>query len=244
VELFVTDWDCILGDVFGMNNFYLYRFENKTLSQFIAWDKDNAFSWARRGILVNADANVLSRRALAIPEYRRSYMESMLKLAAMSGAQGGWLDQEVDRMFAQINDAALADPNKLYLLDGALQIASNDLYTKSIADLHDFAAQRTAYVLDAVQKAGYEYAADAPQINSTDPIIPGTTFTIYGSNLAAPNGKSVVYLNGFAAEIVSASPTQIVAKAPANLAGSTFPLVVFRDDVPGIFTLATLASAP
>jgi len=29
VETYVADYDCILGDVFGMNNFHFYRFVNK-----------------------------------------------------------------------------------------------------------------------------------------------------------------------------------------------------------------------
>src|SRR5206468_3619147 len=62
VETYMADFDCILGDAFGLNNFFLYRFQNKKLSIFIAWDKDNAFDWTQRPVLQNANQNVLMRR--------------------------------------------------------------------------------------------------------------------------------------------------------------------------------------
>jgi len=33
------------------DNFHFYRFVNKQLSQFIPWDKDNAFAWTSRAVL-------------------------------------------------------------------------------------------------------------------------------------------------------------------------------------------------
>src|ERR1035438_2530346 len=81
VETYVADFDCILGDVFGMNNFHFYRFVNKQLSQFIPWDKDNAFDWTGRPVLQNANQNVLMRRLMAVPEYRNYYFEAQVKTA-------------------------------------------------------------------------------------------------------------------------------------------------------------------
>jgi len=43
VERFIGEQDGIVGGV-GLNNFFLYRFEKKNLSQFIAWDKDITFA--------------------------------------------------------------------------------------------------------------------------------------------------------------------------------------------------------
>ncbi len=62
VETYLADFDCILGDIFGMNNFQLYRFQTKQLSIFIAWDKDNAFDYFGRPVLQNANQNVLMKR--------------------------------------------------------------------------------------------------------------------------------------------------------------------------------------
>ena len=70
VENFVAETDGILGDLYGMANFYLYRFERKNLFQFIAWDKDATFSWSERPIFDHAGDNVLVRRALAVPGMR------------------------------------------------------------------------------------------------------------------------------------------------------------------------------
>ena len=38
----LAQWDGIAGYA-GVNNFYLYRFEDSMRSQFILWDEDNAF---------------------------------------------------------------------------------------------------------------------------------------------------------------------------------------------------------
>src|SRR6185369_5000753 len=77
VETYLADFDCILGDIFGLNNFFLYRFQNKKFQMFIAWDKDNAFDWTQRPILQNADKNVLMRRLMAVPELKSYYFDAL-----------------------------------------------------------------------------------------------------------------------------------------------------------------------
>ena len=42
VEAFLAEIDGVLGD-WGMNNFYLYRFERTTRSTLVPWDKSEAF---------------------------------------------------------------------------------------------------------------------------------------------------------------------------------------------------------
>ncbi|MCU1233133.1 MAG: Spore coat assembly protein-like protein, partial [Candidatus Solibacter sp.] len=106
VETYLADFDCILGDSFGLNNFFLYRFQNKQLNIFIAWDKDNAFDWAQRPVLQNANQNVLMRRLMAIPEMKKYYLEAVVKTAMLAGGAGGWMQQEATSEYAQIKQAA------------------------------------------------------------------------------------------------------------------------------------------
>ena len=47
VEAFLAEIDGVLGD-WGMNNFYLYRFERTTRSTLIPWDKSESFKGGRR----------------------------------------------------------------------------------------------------------------------------------------------------------------------------------------------------
>ncbi|MBI3698202.1 MAG: CotH kinase family protein [Acidobacteria bacterium] len=76
IENYISEFDGILGELYGMNNFYFYRFKGKNLSQFIVWDKDRAFADGDRNIFQGINGNVLSRRALQIPEVRTAYLEA------------------------------------------------------------------------------------------------------------------------------------------------------------------------
>src|SRR5262245_52018862 len=67
MENFSTDADSFLGDVFGMNNFFVYRYNRTTLHQVLPWDKDFSYDWSERPIFWNSDKNVLMRRILQIP---------------------------------------------------------------------------------------------------------------------------------------------------------------------------------
>ena len=64
-----------------MNNFYLYRFEGKTISQLLPWDKDSSFWAVDYDIWTNMEANALTRRALKEPPLQRSYVEALRRCA-------------------------------------------------------------------------------------------------------------------------------------------------------------------
>jgi len=68
----------------------------------------------------NANLNMLMRRLIAIPDLKNYYFEAMVKNAMVAGGAGGWLQQEATREYNQIQQAAYADPNKLYLNAGYL----------------------------------------------------------------------------------------------------------------------------
>src|SRR5262245_60216092 len=83
VENFLADRDGVLGD-WGMNNFYLYRFEGKNLSQLLPWDKDSSFWAVDYGIWTNMEGNALARRALKEIPLRQVYLEALRRSAELA----------------------------------------------------------------------------------------------------------------------------------------------------------------
>lgn len=140
---FLAQWDGILGYA-GVNNFYLYRFENSSRSQFIAWDEDNAFRAADFPILEGHDRNVLMRRAMSVPELRAAYFDG-LRAAAASAAEsvGGvsWLEQEIQQQRNIVDAAMQADGVKPY---------ANEEYVAAADALVEFARVRPAFVLSQI----------------------------------------------------------------------------------------------
>ena len=164
VETFLGDDDGILGG-YGMNNYYLYRFEKKTLFTFIAWDKSNAFNEGpEKSIFPNlydrpeAQRNRLMTRALGYDDLKNVYLDTLLDCAKSASATTdstsptapvspdtpGWMEREIVREYNQIRDAALADPQKPY---------SNADFEKGVEDLKTFARQRSDFVTKEVAKA-------------------------------------------------------------------------------------------
>jgi spore coat protein CotH len=160
IELFLGDNDGFTGN-YGMNNFYLYRFQNQNLHTLIPWDKSEAF---RDGpsypILHNLNdvpdqnRNRLIVRALQSDDLRNLFYDTMLACAASLSELGvtepptvppdsrSWMEREVDREYAQIKDAVLADPQKAY---------TNDQFNLAVEDLRVFARDRSAFVTSQVQ---------------------------------------------------------------------------------------------
>jgi spore coat protein CotH len=139
IETFVADNDALLG-AFGMNNFYLYRFQGTTKHRLFVWDKDNAFQFIGSPIPVT-DANVLFRRAMTQPDLKETYLKTLEDCARISAADS-FLSLEVDRLVAIIFDAAKADTRKQF----------NDRFDEAIQFLRDFAANRPAQVLADVAR--------------------------------------------------------------------------------------------
>jgi hypothetical protein len=147
VESYLAEHDGFLGYA-GMNNFYIYRFEGRTVAQLLPWDKDHAFFSLDRYYLENADLNVLVRRALRIPELRNVFESALRECAALAselaadsppGATGpGWLAREIERLVILIRPAALEDARKAF---------SNERFEEDVAFLVDFANERGARVL-------------------------------------------------------------------------------------------------
>ena len=155
IEVFLGDGDGFVGN-YGMNNFYLYRLPNENLFTFIPWDKSETF---RDGPTYPIFHNIydvpepirnrLAIRALAYDDLRNLYLDTLLECArvmsevpAVTPAPAtpetrGWMEQEIDRQYAQIRDAALADTEKPY---------TNDQFTAAVEAMRVFARERDDFV--------------------------------------------------------------------------------------------------
>src|SRR5262249_45526164 len=72
VEMFVGNPDEVMD-----NNLFLYRFEGKTLFQWLPWDQDAAFKGSSSQPVFRDRINVVLRRGLAIPETRAYYSQAL-----------------------------------------------------------------------------------------------------------------------------------------------------------------------
>jgi hypothetical protein len=153
LENFIAEWDGVLGYA-GMNNFYLYGFEDSTRFRFLAWDKDNTFYAVDYPVLEGVQENVLARRTLALPQYLTVYLDTLLEAATSAsepdpGAEPqvddrgnsirppGWLEREVLRQYQQIRAIALDDVLKPY---------TNDEFEAAVQQMLEFARQRPVFV--------------------------------------------------------------------------------------------------
>jgi spore coat protein CotH len=158
LEAFIGEDDGILGYA-GLNNFYFYRFEDTTRSQFLVWDKDNTFAAADFPIMRNVNDNVLARRTLNLPEQRNRYLDTLLEAAlsideldaetAVLDEDGspisgpGWLEREITREYNQVRTFAQSDTFKPY---------STQDFEEAYQRLLEFARNRSAYVRNEVKK--------------------------------------------------------------------------------------------
>jgi len=147
VLTFLADYDGFLGD-FGMNNFYLYRFQNRNLFIIIPWDKSQALSsptysiWHNIRDVPGGQMNRLMTGALASPGLTSLYLDTLLESVASATEPGatdtrGWLLREIDRENLLIRDAVFADPVKNY---------TNEQYDGEVSKLREWAQQRGPFV--------------------------------------------------------------------------------------------------
>ena len=135
IDNFLSEPDGLLGGL-GMNNFYLYRFNDGKASQLIVWDRDLSFEQLELPAPQhNFDTNGLAAKIWEAPALRRLYLQALLDVADSIGPQ--WLEQEISDEYAQIRDAVLADPRKPY---------SNEEFEATIEFLKRFARERADIV--------------------------------------------------------------------------------------------------
>lgn len=139
-EQVMAEEDGIFAD-FGINNFYLYQFENTTLFTFIPWDRDASFGPWNRSIFQNWDSIVLTRRAFQFPEWRQFYAEKASEVARQ-WVNARWLLPRIERIYNQIREAAYEDQFKPF---------SNLEFERGIADLIFFLTVREPEVLRQIE---------------------------------------------------------------------------------------------
>lgn len=157
IDQYLQDDDGLLGN-WGINNFYLYRSAASNRFTFIPWDKSDAFLFGfGRSIWHNirgvdeSQQNRLMRRAITYPDVLALYLdtleaciESAQRVEAGAADRRGWLEQEIEREYEQIRDAALADPVKPY---------SNAEFEAAVETLRVFARHRAENVSREVARA-------------------------------------------------------------------------------------------
>lgn len=114
IENFMAENDGLVGE-WGLHNFYLYRFRDSRSAQLIPWDQDSAFFGVDHPIGYHIDTNVLAARAMAVPELRAIYLDTLAACAAVSEEPDtadprGWLEREIDRETNLIRESVAADP--------------------------------------------------------------------------------------------------------------------------------------
>jgi hypothetical protein len=127
-----------------LNNFYLYRMQNG-LYTFIPWDKDVTFHTIDRSIWLNLDGNVLTRRLLAVPEWRAFFLAELFRAVELAEGPGGWLEQQIEQGYQLTWLPVSEDPNKPF---------TYGQFEEGIAYLREFAYLRPWYVLWEITLAG------------------------------------------------------------------------------------------
>jgi hypothetical protein len=149
VESFLAEADGFLGD-WGINNFYLYQFENQQRWAFLPWDKDLAFFDSQFDIFRHVDDNVLASRLLTLSSARKTYLDTLQSCAALAMSPDtsdptlGWLEAEVKREAAQIKAAAYSDRHKPY---------PDSDFDNAIVWMIAFAKERGPFVSSQVARA-------------------------------------------------------------------------------------------
>lgn len=188
IDQFLANWDSMLNAE-GMSNFYLYRRTSDDRWTFIVWDEDTAFSIWQRPVFEGTEENVLIRRALAIPELRRHYVDTLRQAAAVA-ANDGWMMRELELAYEQVRTAALEDPNRACLLDGRLQYCGPETFEPGMAHLREVVRERIRFVLDQTAML-FERPQGTPWFAGAQAVNPGNQLAVL-----TPGALASVRLDG------------------------------------------------
>jgi len=141
IESYIGEWDGFLGSE-GMNNFYLFRAPGG-LYRWIPWDKDVTMTYYDLPLDYNKDQNVLAKRLMSVPAFRRTYYEELAAAQNEAGGEGGFLATEIERAFRLMHSAALADPTKG---------ADNEQFEEAVEAVRNFVQFRWVIVRDVLKE--------------------------------------------------------------------------------------------
>lgn len=132
---FLAETDGFLGK-FGINNFYLYRLENRTLHTLIMWDADNTFYSADLPTNDWGVGTTLMEKLMSLPEYVELYRAELARAVELAEADT-WLATEIIRQVQRIDAAMREDPAKPF---------SESTYEAAAGAMLNFARARMAFV--------------------------------------------------------------------------------------------------
>ncbi|HZI81593.1 MAG TPA: CotH kinase family protein [Vicinamibacterales bacterium] len=148
VEAFLAEIDGVLGD-WGMNNFYVYRFEGTARSTLVPWDKSEAFKggvsasiWRNVDDVPPENRNALMVRAMREPALRAVFLDTLLRCADIAGT--GWLELEIGRAADQIRESVREDAAAPFPFDE---------FEEDVQRLLDFARSRSDIVREDVRRS-------------------------------------------------------------------------------------------
>jgi spore coat protein CotH len=158
VQGFLANNDGILGN-FGINNFYLYRFNNSTRHRLIPWDEDQAFEFVDITIKRQGSQDVvLFQRALAYDDLKGIFLDAAQRCAERA-LEDNWFANEIERVAALIDASVREDRQKQF---------DDVAFDAKVEFLREVAARRPQIVLDEV--AGLRTPG---VISPPDPLVPG-----------------------------------------------------------------------
>jgi spore coat protein CotH len=142
----IAECDGLTGN-WGVNNNYLYRFNGRTLHQYLPWDASSSFHALDYPLHAGHDESVLMSRVMKLSEQRAWYYETLLEGASViAQTEGtsepgqpnpGWLEREATRILDLVRPAAYADKVKPY---------SNQEFDDAAAFILTFAQTRAGFV--------------------------------------------------------------------------------------------------
>jgi len=141
IEAFLAEIDGFTG-YDGVNNFYVYRPPDSGQHMFLPWDRDHALWQVDLSIFERVNGNLLLFNALAQPDLRALYLQTIEQCAAAALADG-WLEAEVSRLAALVASAAPFDTRLPY---------TEQAHDEDIQQLLDFARRRSEFSLAEVAR--------------------------------------------------------------------------------------------
>ncbi len=250
-ENILAELDGMFGGVDGINNFYLYQYNNTSFYQVLTWDKDLTFWDSGRDLFYGTDVNHITARLLKIPEYQTAYLAAASKAIALFGGTGGWADQEITREYNLINDAATQDVNKQCIQSsGGLGPCGYADFQKEVTRIHAFTGQRSDAVNGQLSSMGFKTPSSNPAINGVNlsgpagsaTLAPGALFTVQGTNFGdSANAQTnplpralvdvFVAVEGVRVPLWSSSSGTVVGQLPNDMRLGTVNITVALNGV-------------
>jgi uncharacterized protein (TIGR03437 family) len=194
---------------------------------------------------------------------KEHFAKEIVRAADLVSGEGGWLQTQINRDYAQIREAMLQDKNKECVTATSCPLEqSNADFERSIDYLRRFAVERRPELVRQLTAAGFiTFPVDAIQVTSVvnagsslgGAVAAGEFVSIYGTNLGPAQaagglqkglGGVRVSFNGIEAYLTYASATQLNALVPYGVTGKADVSVTFGGSTSAAFALAVTESAP